>query len=249
MPFGLHWCIALPAVAPANLGEGGHPAKGDFLPPVPYPRRMWASSSIPFHKSPRLNTPLARTSTIADIVLKKSTASGPLIFVHVDHIYTQRNEQHDELTEQTRPIVLVEERQTLVYRQPAAFKKAAPQADIPATNAMDILPNSTLLSRYCGLTFNSHRIHYDHKYATQTEGYPDLVVQGPLMATLLMNFAQANRPGCLLKRFEFRGVAPAFVDQGLQLLIRDSSGESLQIRNEDGALVMFASAIFSGSDC
>jgi 3-methylfumaryl-CoA hydratase len=247
LPLGLHWCLAQPAVTSDCLGLDGHPARGGFLPPVQLPRRMWASSRVRFHQTPDIGTPIERASTIADVVLKQSAASGPLVFVHIDHVYTQRAAQ-DEKT-------LIEDRQTIVYRQPAAFKQAVAreQTQNPA-RFLNIKPDSTLLFRYSAITFNGHRIHYDHHYTTSEEGYPGLVVQGPLMATLLMNLAQASRPNRPLREFEFRGVAPAFVDHGLVLSAKENRGvndagvESLEIRNHEGALIMSANAGFGGSD-
>jgi 3-methylfumaryl-CoA hydratase len=235
LPLGIHWCLAQPAVAHEGLGVDGHPAKGGFLPPVPLPSRMWASSRVQFPKTLSVGTPIERTSTIADVALKQSAASGPLVFVHIDHEYVQDNE--------TR----IQDRQTIVYRQPAAFKLAAPQQPINSTRSLHVIPDSTLLFRYSGMTFNGHRIHYDQNYATAEEGYPGLVVQGPLMATLLMNLAQASRPDDPLLGFEFRGVAPAFVDQALRLTVNDDGAKSLEARNHDGALIMTANAHFGST--
>ena len=246
LPLGIHWCLAQPAVTRDNLGIDGHPAKGGFLPPVPLPRRMWASSRVRIQKQPSVGVPVERTSTIADVVLKQSAASGPLVFVHVDHEYVQGNE------------ALIQDRQTIVYRQPSAFKQAATaelqeQPENPV-RSQNILPDSTLLFRYSAMTFNGHRIHYDHNYTTTEEGYPGLVVQGPLMATLLMNLAQASRPDSPLREFEFRGVAPAFVDQALLLCVNDNEAESdddtesLEIRHHEGALIMTATAMFGDHD-
>jgi len=246
LPLGLHWTLGQPAITRDGLGLDGHPAKGGFLPPVPLPRRMWASSKIAFHQSPSIGMPIERTSTIADIVHKQSAASGDLVFVHVDHSYTQNSGQGAQL--------LIEERQVIVYRQPSAFKPAIPKKlaenSINPAHSLNILPDSTLLFRYSAITFNGHRIHYDHHYTTGVEGYPGLVVHGPLMATLLMNFAQAKRSGSPLREFEFRGAAPAFVDQALELLLKedgaanDDDTETLEIRNHEGALIMTATAGF-----
>ena len=107
---------------------------------------------------------------------------------------------------------------------------------------MTATPDSALLFRYSALTFNGHRIHYDHNYTTGEEGYPGLVVQGPLMATLLMNLAQKHRPNKPLREFEFRGAAPAFVDQVLLLSVEDDKAESLAVSNQQGALIMTARA-------
>lgn len=250
LPLGLHWTLGQPAVTSDDLGVDGHPAKGGFLPPVPLPRRMWASSKIQFHKSPSIGVPIERTSTIADVVHKQSAASGALVFVHVDHSYTQKVAQNSE--------TLIEDRQVIVYRQPTAFKPAEPKNSLePPKNPahrLKILPDATLLFRYSAMTFNGHRIHYDHHYTTGVEGYPGLVVQGPLMATLLMNLAQASRPNSPLRAFEFRGAAPAFVDQALELSLNedgaanDDHTETLEIRNHEGALIMTATAVFGDSD-
>jgi len=236
IPLGIHWCLAQPAVTHGDLGVDGHPAKGGFLPPVPLPRRMWASSRLQFHKSPSVGSALDRTSTIADVVLKHSISSGPLVFVHIDHEYVQSEE------------ILIQERQTIVYRQASAFKQPEAQQPNDSPRSLTILPDATLLFRYSAITFNGHRIHYDYNYTTNEEGYPGLVVHGPLMATLLMNLAQANRPISPMRKFEFRGVAPAFADNPLQLAITDDDGESLEVRNHESALVMSARVQFGADD-
>lgn len=236
LPLGIHWCLAQPAVAREGLGADGHPAKGGFMPPVPLTQRMWASGRVRFHKSPRVGAQIERTSTVADVVLKHSAASTPLVFVTVEHEYAQDNE------------TLIQDRQTIVYRQPSAIKQAEPQKPRKSTRSLNVIPDSTLLFRYSAMTFNGHRIHYDHNYATAQEGYPGLVVQGPLMATLLMNLAQASRPKTPLTEFEFRGVAPAFVDQAIHLAVLDDDAEALEVRNHEGALIMTTSAGFGDGD-
>jgi 3-methylfumaryl-CoA hydratase len=237
VPLGIHWCLALPAAAQDNLGVDGHPATGEFLPPTPLPQRMWTSSSIKFLKTAEVELPITRTSTIADIVLKKSATGGPLVFVHVDHAYKQKNAQLWE--------PLIKERQTIVYRQFSAFKEPPAQQPKDCARSLNVVPDKTLLFRYSAVTFNGHRIHYDHQYAQSEEGYPGLVVHGPLMATLLMNMAQAEQPNRSLREFEFRSVAPAFVDQELQLVVRDQNAQSMEILNGEGGLVMTASAKFA----
>jgi 3-methylfumaryl-CoA hydratase len=119
-----------------------------------------------------------------------------------------------------------------------------------ALHSFRIAPDSTLLFRYSAMTFNSHRIHYDQDYTRGAEGYPGLVVHGPLMATLLMNLAQTTRPNSPLREFEFRAAAPAFVDQALVLSVieqdaaNDSATQGLEVRNHEGALIMSATAKF-----
>ena len=240
IPLGIHWCLAPPAVSQDGLGMDGHPAKGGFLPPVPLPHRMWASSRVRFFKTPTLGVPIVRTSTVSDVVLKQSATSGPLAFVTVDHAYTQQTQQIAES--------LIQDRQTIVYRQASNFNELAPQETTGCAHSLNIVPDSTLLFRYSAVTFNGHRIHYDKLYAHSEEGYPGLVVHGPLMATLLMNLAQAHQPDKTLREFEFRGIAPAFVDQALKLAINDPDTHSLEVTNHKGALIMTASAKFASSD-
>jgi 3-methylfumaryl-CoA hydratase len=206
---------------------------------------MWASSRIQFQQPLQVNCSIEKASTIADVVLKHSDTSGPLLFVHIDHAYAQGSE------------ALLRERQTIVYRQPPSTRPAGSHTqEAPQRNSMhsvEVIPDSTLLFRYSALTFNGHRIHYDHNYATSVEGYPGLVVQGPLTATLLMNLAQAIWPDKPLREFDFRGVAPAFVDQ--PLVLSTSSGAAsdhvdtdstvhLEGRDHRGALIMRAVAQF-----
>lgn len=248
LPAGIHWCLALPAVARAGLGKDGHPTKGGFLPPVPLARRMWASSHVHFHNQPAMGIPIQKTSTIADVVLKQSTASGPLVFVQVEHAYTQGNR------------ALIAERQNIVYRQPSPLEHSGSKGSNLQPQgtglSLNVMPDSTLLFRYSALTFNGHRIHYDHQYATGEEDYPGLVVHGPLTATLLMGLAQATRANSPLREFEFRAVAPAFVNQSLHLSLRGDSGAEadrrtldqdvqLEARNQRNALIMTATARFS----
>ena len=232
MPLGIHWCLALPAIPHDQLGPDGHPAKGGFLPSVPLERRMWAGSKVRFYRSFSIDTPIERTSTIADVVLKQGTASGPLVFVSVDHAFVQAGK------------TCVEETQTIVYRQPSAFKAASPASPDTAAITRTVTPNTTMMFRYSAVTFNGHRIHYDHHYATQEEGYPGLVVHGPLIATLLMNLAQTANQEQPLKTFEFKGAAPAFVDQPLNLTVLGKTPKFLEARNHENALIMTAQAGF-----
>ncbi len=243
VPPGLHWCLALPATAHDDLGIDGHPAKGGFLPPVPLPRRMWASSDLRFHHPLRVGMDIERQSTIADVVYKQGTNAGPLVFVHVHHRYQQPTARGVEL--------LIEEQQVIVYREHAPYRRPPIRPSknpLAVCSALEITPDSKLLFRYSALTFNTHRIHYDLNYTTREEDYPGLVVHGPLMATLLMHLAQASRTGQTLCGFNFRGVAPAFVDHPLHLSLEDGKSSALEIRDHEEALIMTASAQFADRD-
>ncbi|ASK88151.1 MaoC family dehydratase N-terminal domain-containing protein [Sphingorhabdus sp. SMR4y] len=237
IPQGLHWCLALPDTSTAQLAEDGHPAKGGFLPPIPLPRRMWASSSISFERPLQLGDEISRVSTVASIE-EKSGKSGNLVFVAVDH--------------ETRvgDIVAIRERQNIVYREPAAAPAPARQTSSVAPDLQDwdwqqtIVPSEPLLFRYSALTFNSHRIHYDRPYAMEKEGYPGLVVHGPLMATLLLNLAASELGANRLSGFSFRGQAPAFANRPIYL-VGKQEGEniSLAVIGNDGKDIMSAQAM------
>jgi len=236
IPQGLHWCLCLPDAPTSELGQDGHPEKGGFLPPIPLPRRMWASSTISFDQPLQLGDKISRVSTIASID-EKSGKSGELVFVTIDH-QTLVGDR-----------VAISEQQNIVYREPAAI--AAPPAPVqtgrPDLSGWDwqqtILPSETMLFRYSALTFNSHRIHYDRPYAEGEEGYPDLVVQGPLMATLLLNLAASQLGTNRLFRFFFRGQAPAFANSALNLVgRREGENIDLAVLGMDGKEIMTAQA-------
>ena len=236
IPQGLHWCLCLPDTPTAQLAEDGHPEKGGFLPPIPLPRRMWASSSISFDHPLQLGDAISRVSTVAGIE-EKSGKSGDLVFVAVDH-ETHVGER-----------VAIRERQNIVYREAAltAVSASTTGNETPNLEQWDwrqtIIPSESLLFRYSALTFNSHRIHYDRPYAEQEEGYPGLVVQGPLMATLLLNLVANELGGDRLSSFSFRGQSPAFANEPLYLVgKREGENITLAIIGTGGKEIMTAQA-------
>ena len=201
-----HWLYFLPAYRQSEVGPDGHAKRGGFLPPVPLPRRMWAGSRIEWQGPLAIGDEVSRNSSIVSIVPKHGR-SGDLVFVVVRHEIST-----------AAGLALVEEHD-IVYRglgapegerAPAA---SGPQSVGPAAWTRRVVPDDVLLFRYSALTFNSHRIHYDQEYARREENYPDLVVHGPLTATLLQAFA-ASHGGKPLRAFEFRGMSPLFVTAG-----------------------------------
>jgi 3-methylfumaryl-CoA hydratase len=242
VPQGFHWCLCTPDAATAQLGRDGHPRRDDsphsFLPPIPLPRRMWASSKVEFLSPLKVGETVTRTSRIVS-VSEKSGGSGRLVFVEVAH------ETHGTAG------IAVREVQSLVYREPAA--PGTPPAPPPlGTGQFDpgdwdhhrvIEPGAPLLFRYSALTFNSHRIHYDAPYATGEEGYRGLVVHGPLTATLLLDLAQRTLGDNALQTFAFRGLSPAVADEALHLVMRGADDAiELGAFAADGRQVMSASA-------
>jgi 3-methylfumaryl-CoA hydratase len=225
-PQGLHWCVA-PPVAPASaLGADGHPARGGFLPPVPLPRRMWAGGRVWFDDALRVGDGVERFSCVKRVELKQGR-TGPLVFVLAEHrLSTARG-------------VCVREEHDIVYRDVApssapglerANQQAAPYE--PADLRRVVEPSSVLLFRYSALTFNGHKIHYDRRHAVEAEGYPGLIVHGPLQASLLIGLGCdiAGRP---LKRFSFRAVKPLF-DLAPFTVAGRRRGEELSLWCEDG---------------
>lgn len=196
LPQLIHFCLAQPFAPTAELGADGHPEKGGFLPPVPLPRRMWAGGEITFHAPLEVGAEIRRTSVIADVKVKKGR-TGTLCFVTVRHAI-ESNGTH-----------ALSERQDIVYRAPDSGPSPAARAAnerVPG-QSRSVTPSAPLLFRYSALTFNAHRIHYDHPYTTGVEGYSGLVVHGPIQATLLCQYA-ADLAQSPLRRFAFRSTAP-----------------------------------------
>ncbi len=223
-----HWCYFLESRASNELGADGHPSRGAFLPPVPLPRRMWAGSRLQFFVPLRLGASARKVSTVT-AVSEKTGRAGALCFVTVRH----------EIFAGTT--LAIAEEQDIVYREPPQggalrASDAPPAAQWVRAWTMD----PPRLFRYSAVTFNSHRIHYDRNYATQTEGYPGLVVHGPLLATLMLELVRQQWPDRPVHRFEFRALAPLF-DDGEPISVRgspDGDGASLWVSDAAGGLHM-----------
>ena len=237
LPLLWHWLYFLPLARQSEIGEDGHPKRGGFLPPVPLPRRMWAGSDFEFHEPLLVGDALSRTSTIVD-VKEKSGRTGTLLFVRVRHEIRRNGEGRVALTEH----------HNIVYREAAKPDDVAPPpVAAPAEFAWkrDIVPDDVLLFRYSALTFNGHRIHYDRKYVTEVEGYPGLIVHGPLIATLLMDLLRREQPQAKVRRFEFKAVRPTFDIHPFSVHgqpLTDGKVVHLWGRDHEGWLTMEASA-------
>lgn len=189
------WCFFQEPVAETGLGEDGHPARGGFLPPAANRNRMWAGGRVQFIEPLLVGVAAECVSTITHVE-EKHGRTGSLLFVTVRHDYAQ----HGQLC--------VREEQDIVYREPSSPKLASDALPDDGEWSESIAPTPTLLFRYSAVTFNGHRIHYDFPYVTATEGYSDLVVHGPLIATLsLRAFIRAN-PDKRVRHFAYRGVRP-----------------------------------------
>jgi len=202
LPALWHWLYFLPLHRQSEIGPDGHAKRGGFLPPVPLPRRMWAGSQFEFHKPLLVGDTLTRRSTIADVT-EKSGRTGRLVFVKVRHEIRRQDESDIGLTEF----------HDIVYRDAATKDDVAPPpkaASATSTWERKWIPDDVLLFRYSALTFNGHRIHYDRRYVTEVEGYPGLIVHGPMVATLLLDLLRHQLPDAQVARYEFRAVRPVF---------------------------------------
>ncbi len=197
-----HWLYFLPLHRQSELGPDGHAKRGGFLPPVPLPRRMWAGSQFEFRSPVRVGDAVERRSTIADVSVKEGR-SGTLVFVKV---------RHDLFCNGAAAPAIVEFHD-IVYREAKKPGDAEPPPQPAATGAAwqrEVVPDDVLLFRYSALTFNGHRIHYDRRYVTGVEGYPGLIVHGPLIATLLMDLVRRHAPAATVRSFRFKAVRPTF---------------------------------------
>ena len=237
LPALWHWLYFLPIYPHSEIGPDGHPQRGGFMPPVPLPRRMWAASDFVFHEPLCVGDTLSRRSTIAD-VQEKTGRTGNLIFVQVRH----------ELRCNGADAVALTENQHVVYRAAAAPSDVAPTPTAaPAQSQWErrIVPDDVLLFRYSALTFNGHRIHYDRKYVMEVEGYPGLVVHGPLIATLLMDLLRREWPEAVVRAFTFKAVRPTFDIHPFSVHGQPSAdGKTVRLwgRDHEGWLTMDATA-------
>jgi 3-methylfumaryl-CoA hydratase len=234
IPPAWHWLYFLAMPAQAELGPDGAEARGEFLPPVALPRRMWAGGTFVFHRPIRLGERLSRLSTIRSIE-RKTGKQGALVFVTLGH----------EISGEAGPAVT--EEHVIVYRPAARPGETPPPAEAPADPVWRriVPPDPVLLFRFSALTFNGHRIHYDRDYATGTEGYPGLVVHGPLQAMLLLELLRRAVPERPARRFAYRALAPIFDTHPFSVNGRpEGEGARLWTADAAGHLAMTGQAAF-----
>jgi len=232
-----HWLYFLPLHRQSEIGADGHAKRGGFLPPVPLPRRMWAGSQFEFRTPIHVGDAVQRSSTIEDVNVK-SGRTGPLVFVKVRHELRCHDAAEPALVEW----------HDIVYREAQRPDDVAPppqKASEGAAWQREIVPDDVLLFRYSALTFNGHRIHYDRKYVTEAEGYPGLVVHGPLIATLLMDLLRHHAPGADVAAFRFKALRPTFDGRPMRVNGQpDGDGKTVRLwaQDHEGWLTMDAVA-------
>ncbi len=219
-----HWFGFLDHPAQAEIGADGHPAGGHFMPPIPDRRRMFAGGRWTGHRPFPVDADLTRRSSVTSMEVK-SGRSGEMAFVTVLNEFRHDGE------------LAVSEEQDIVYRSqpdpapsatPPAAKPPAPPEQVdepPAEHALTLLPDAPLLFRLSALTYNTHRIHYDLPYATGVEGYPGLVVHGPLLALLALELPRRFAPGSRVTGFSYRLRRPAFAGTPVRARTLSTDGE------------------------
>jgi len=228
-----HWAYFNETLSPAQIGEDGHPIRGQgFVPPIDLPRRMFAATAMQFFQPLELGRAAEMTLSVVGITHRVGRA-GDLVFVEIDHRITQDG------------IDRVTERRTIVFR---GLESVTPPIGAVAAQGCEEeetwSPNTTDLFRFSAATFNSHRIHYDLPYAINTEGYPGLLVHGPFTAAKLFVFAQRQAQAAI-SEFTCRATAPLFVSQPVRLTRGDGLDEFNAIRS-DGIVAMTGRVKFSG---
>jgi len=225
-PLG-HWLCFLPQAPQAQLGEDGHPQRGELVPPIALPMRMAAGSRITFHAPVRFGGNITRVTRILDI-REKQGRTGPLAFL------TSRHQVFDG------PTLCVTEEYDVVFREKSGDAGVVPPGDKrEAQVTRTIHPTSAFLFRFSALTYNAHRIHYDRDYARDVEGYPGLVVHGPLLATLLVDLFRCHRPNDAITTFEFRARRPVFDLSPFTVNLQDTpDGADVWANDGDGYVAM-----------
>ena len=237
IPPGWHQFYIREVVKLSDTAADGHPKRGDFVPPVPLPRRMWAGTKSTFLKPIHIGERIRKVTTI-EAVTPKTGKTGQLVFLTLRHDIEGENG------------VATSEIQESVYREeakPGAAPPVPPPAPAEAVWKRTIHPTPVLLFRFSALTMNSHRIHYDRSYVTEVEKYPGLLVHGPLTFTLLLDLFRREMPDAVLKTFSVRAISPLydiydFTVEGAPGT--DGTSAKLWALNHEGRLAMSAEAIF-----
>lgn len=237
IPPGWHQIYLHQVARLADTAADGHPRRGGFLPPIPLPRRMWAGTKSTYHRPLYVGERIAWVSTIGAVTPKEGR-TGKLVFLRIDHEISGEDG------------VATSEVQNLVYREeaiPGATPPTPPAAPTGAVWRRDIHPDPVLLFRFSALTMNSHRIHYDRKFVTEGEGYPGLLVHGPLTAVLLLDLLRRKRPDAALRSSDIRAISPLYDIEDFAVEGapgEDGASASLWARNHQGGLAMSADVTF-----
>lgn len=204
LPHLWHWCFFQRPVWEEDLGCDGHPVRNTHFRPVPGRSRMWAGGRLEFLNPIFVGSRASRQSRIIGIK-ETSGTTGTLTFYKVEHLISQGGK------------ICIREQQDIVYKDPTTPRLSSPPPALTPQWSEGITASSIQLFRYSAVTFNSHRIHYDHPYSSNSEGYPELVVHGPLIATLNLAAFVKTHPAARIESFQFRGLKPLFCGSSFQV--------------------------------
>lgn len=232
LPACSHWCFFTPIEPQNNIAVDGHALKGDFLPPVELPRRMWAGGHIQFKKPLVVGVQSEKKSTITDVKEKKGS-TGKLCFVTVRHQISSKG------------VLNIDEEQQILYREESdkgGHPVRTKHLDIDPDWEVSIKPDSVQLFRFSALTFNSHRIHYDLDYVQKEEGYPNLVVHGPYLLVLLLDAFKNEEEERIIEDVIYRAVGPVYLGEEITICGKsvDKHKSELRISGPEGNLAMTA---------
>ncbi len=236
LPAGWHTILFPRVVRQSQIGADGHPQRGDFLPPVPLPRRMNAGRRTWMHAELRVGDEVRKEATIKEVAIKQGR-TGQMVFVTV---------KTDMIS--PRGLAITEEMDVVYREEPAADAPPSPAQPAPgkAVWSKVFTPDPVVLFRYSALTFNGHRIHYDHPYVTQAEGYPGLVQNGGLTNLLLFELARMHA-ATPVKYMAARNVRAMFANHPFTLCgepAADGKSAKLWVMDHTNALATSATAEF-----
>lgn len=233
LPYLWQWALFIDPLSLNELGADGHPKRGGFLPPADNRNRMWAGGRLQFMQPLIVGKEGTRVSTIKAIK-EKEGSTGKLLFVTVLHEYFQDD------------VLCISEEQDIVYREPSPPKLIGTQVAPNAQWSEEIKSSSVMLFRYSAVTFNGHRIHYDFPYATEQEGYPGLVVHGPMIATYVLHSFVHAYPDKKVKSFSFRGLRPLICPTPFKVEGHiESEGIAKLWAQQEGTLAQQAELVFA----
>ncbi|KAL2313421.1 Hydroxyacyl-thioester dehydratase type 2, mitochondrial [Schizosaccharomyces pombe] len=232
---GYHFLFFSLASPESNLNSDGYESLYSPKPnnPFSFKHRIWLHGVLRFHrplhlfqtsecheliqeesvKSPSI------TKEVETCLPKSSFLTKPTSEKQTKHVYIRRkiyDSQHQ---------LCIEEDRTLAYlnRQELAIPKTLRSKSIPQ-HSWVFTPTPIMVFRYSALMFNAHMIHWNATYATKSENYPNLVLPGPLLVTSMLEYFRSVYPQMSknMKRFEFRLLSPAFVNQPLRICISET---------------------------
>ena len=221
IPYGIHWIFFNENYLKRELGDDGHPKRGNFFPLLKGYKRMFAGADIVFKNDFRLNKKIKKISILDSITKKKSDESN-LYFCKVKNIYYCNKE---EILQELQNIVFLKKNHKLKNKK--QIKNIIPNYKFIKSKTFSF--DTVDLFRYSSLTSNNHKIHYDLDYTRKIEGHFNLLVHGPLIATKILNLLNSYFKKKILK-FNFLLSGPTYVNENVNAKFYISSEDKNQLK-------------------